>query len=389
MRAINSQMLDRFQALTLILIGVVALGLGARWAGAHELNPTIADIDLSGDGSAQLTLSVNLEAMIAGIGPEHDTTEAAPQAAHYDSLRQLPADQLQAAFAEIDATLLQGLSLTANDAPLVLRPAGAMIPAVGDTRLARASRLTYRFQVPRDATRLGWQYPAKFGPTILRLRRAESDTPFFAELLAPGAPETITLGAAVAPVSSTQTLLRYTRLGFDHILPKGLDHVLFIIGLFLLSARMRPLLIQVTTFTLAHSVTLAMGLLGWINIPGSVVEPLIALSIVFVAVENIFTQTLHRWRTVIVFAFGLLHGLGFAGVLRELSVSSGQFAASLIGFNIGVELGQITVVLLCFALVGYWFSQRAWYHKRIVIPASLLIALIAGYWFVERIGLLA
>jgi hypothetical protein len=147
------------------------------------------------------------------------------------------------------------------------------------------------------------------------------------------------------------------------------------------------LLIQVTSFTLAHTVTLALGALGIVTIPGSIVEPIIAASIVYVAIENVFSKQMNPWRPVIIFIFGLLHGLGFASVLGEFGLPAGQFVAALIGFNVGVELGQLTVIALAFLAVGYWFGSKDWYRQRIAIPASLIIAAVGAYWFVERVFL--
>ncbi|MCA9542649.1 MAG: HupE/UreJ family protein, partial [Myxococcales bacterium] len=151
--------------------------------------------------------------------------------------------------------------------------------------------------------------------------------------------------------SALQTVARYLRLGFVHILPGGLDHILFVLGMFLLSRRLRPLLYQVTAFTVAHSITLALASLGYVALPGSVVEPLIAASIVYVAVENIVSPELRPWRLYVVFAFGLLHGLGFADVLGTLGLPPGELLLALIGFNIGVELGQIAVLAIATAVV--------------------------------------
>ena len=168
-------------------------------------------------------------------------------------------------------------------------------------------------------------------------------------------------------------------------MPKGLDHILFIIGLFLLSPRLKPLLWQVTTFTLAHSLTLALSMLGVLKLPSSIVEPLIARSIVYVAVENMMTDRLQRWRPAVIFAFGLLHGLGFAGVLSEIGLSTADFAAGLIAFNVGVELGQLAVVAACFLTVGL-FRGAPFYRAAITVPASLVIAVVGAYWFIERVS---
>ena len=171
------------------------------------------------------------------------------------------------------------------------------------------------------------------------------------------------------------------------------------LGLFLLSTQLGPLLWQVSAFTLAHTVTLALGAMGLVTISGSIVEPLIAASIVYVAFENILARGLTRWRPFVVFGFGLLHGLGFASVLGEFGLPEAQFIPALIGFNVGVEVGQLTVIALaattlwfgCFtasrarftgadALVAkYPVMFRAW-----SVTGSLIIGGIAIYWVIER-----
>ena len=118
-----------------------------------------------------------------------------------------------------------------------------------------------------------------------------------------------------------------------------------------------------------------------------IVEPLIALSIVFVAVENLMTTQLSVWRTFVVFAFGLLHGLGFAGVLLELGLPHDQFVFGLIAFNIGVEFGQLAIIAVAWMTTAYWFGQESWYRTRVVWPASAAIALIGIFWTVQRIWL--
>ena len=147
------------------------------------------------------------------------------------------------------------------------------------------------------------------------------------------------------------------------------------LGLFLLSVRWKPLLIQVTSFTVAHSITLGLSIYGVFSLPPTVVEPLIAASIVYVAVENIITSRLHAWRPFVVFGFGLLHGLGFAGVLHEVGLPRSEFVTGLITFNLGVEFGQLAVITLAFGLVGFWGKDKPWYRTRVVIPAPALIAL--------------
>ena len=173
--------------------------------------------------------------------------------------------------------------------------------------------------------------------------------------------------------------------GFTHIVPGGADHILFVLGLFFLSRGLKPLLWQVTAFTVAHSVTLALSMYGVVRMPPAIVEPLIAVSICYVAVENLFTSTLRPWRIAIVFGFGLLHGLGFAGALAELALPRAHFMTALVAFNAGVEAGQLTVIAIAFAAVARWRQSREWYRRRIVVPASLSIALVGAYWAVQRV----
>jgi hydrogenase/urease accessory protein HupE len=187
------------------------------------------------------------------------------------------------------------------------------------------------------------------------------------------------------PPTFGEVVKTYVYLGFTHILPKGLDHILFVLGLFLLSARLAPLLWQVTSFTAAHTVTLALATFGVVSLPSSIVEPLIALSIVYVAIENVIHEKLGRFRVVVVFAFGLLHGLGFAGVLSELGLPKSQLVPALLSFNVGVELGQLAVIALAWILVASWARKKEWYHRRVVVPGSLLIAAVGAYWTIERI----
>jgi len=181
-----------------------------------------------------------------------------------------------------------------------------------------------------------------------------------------------------------EKFLLFIKAGIEHIVPKGLDHILFVLGLFFSSLLLVSLLWQVSAFTLAHTITLALAALSIVQVPGDIVEPLIALSIVWIAVENIvFTET-NKWRPFIVFGFGLLHGLGFAAVLSDYGLPEGSLVPSLLAFNIGVELGQLLVLVIAAALV--WFVRnKSWYRQRIQIPASLLIALVGLFWFIERV----
>jgi len=188
----------------------------------------------------------------------------------------------------------------------------------------------------------------------------------------------------LAAMTWQENFLLFIKAGIEHIIPKGLDHILFVLGLFFSSLVFRSLLWQVTAFTLAHTITLALAALGIVQTPGDIVEPLIALSIVWIAVENcVFKQT-NKWRPFIVFSFGLLHGLGFAAVLSDYGLPKDNFVPSLLAFNIGVEIGQLLVLITAAALV--WFiRKKSWYRQRVQIPASIMIALVGLFWFIQRV----
>ncbi len=189
----------------------------------------------------------------------------------------------------------------------------------------------------------------------------------------------------LSKMSGTEAAFVYLGLGYKHILPLGFDHILFILSLFLLSPHLKPLVGQATAFTAAHSITLGLAMYHIITPPVSLVEPLIALSIMYVALENVYSPRLKASRIGVVFLFGLIHGLGFASVLSTLGLPKQSYLFSLIMFNIGVELGQLTIILAAYFLLAKWFGKKPYYRKYIVVPLSLLIALIAAYWTVQRV----
>ena len=371
----------RFAALMSSMVLIMLLCLPLR-ATAHEVQPAIGD--LSAD-AAELTLSIrlNAEAFLAGINLDGlEDTNAAENAADYDALRALSDGDLTSRIQTQSARLLAGMMLSSNDQPLPLTLDTIAIDNPGNLDLPRTTTLT--LTTPRspniETVQFGWA--AGYGTLILRQQGV--DLPFTGYLSGGETSPQIPLIGQSAPKGGFATFAEYIPVGFDHILPKGLDHILFVLGLFFLSTHLRPLLWQVSAFTLAHTVTLAAGALGWVTVPGSIVEPLIAASITYVAVENILSDRLSRWRPAVIFGFGLLHGLGFASVLGEFGLPEDQFIPALIGFNVGVEFGQLTVIAIAFLAVGLWFRNKPWYRARISIPASMIIAAIGAYWVIER-----
>lgn len=187
------------------------------------------------------------------------------------------------------------------------------------------------------------------------------------------------------------TAALYITIGIGHILPDGSDHVLFVLAIFLASTKLRALIIQISAFTVAHTATLALAASGVISPSPTIVEPLIAFTIAFVAIENLFFKDMTRWRPAVVFGFGLVHGMGFAGFFGELGLPPGQFWSALIGFNLGVEIGQLTVIAVA-ALIAYGLRRAfndphgiARYRQFIVRPGSLLIGLTGLWWAATRL----
>lgn len=196
---------------------------------------------------------------------------------------------------------------------------------------------------------------------------------------------TINYSMEVTPVENV--IAYYIGLGFQHIIPLGFDHILFVVCIFLMDSRLKSVILQASCFTIAHSITLILTSKGIIIPPAEIIEPIIAISIAFIALENIYIGKINPWRYGVVFLFGLIHGMGFANALNEIGLPRNTFYTSLISFNVGVELGQLAVILITWFLIGKFFSNEAWYRKRIIIPISILIAAVATYWTIERVFL--
>jgi hypothetical protein len=368
-------------------IAGIALGLLiliCDCAQAHEIRPAIVSTNFNPDQRYDITIVANMEALLVGIGPQHTDTNDSPSAAAYDALRVLEPAELRQRIEAFLPRWLPGIEVEFDGQRVNPKVAAIDVPPTGDLGLARLTTIRLEGEIPPGAREFRWRYASEFGSSVLRVKRAGDDEIVATWLKDGNKSDAIPLAGAAAK-STLQTFVEYVQLGFTHILPQGLDHILFVLGLYLLSTHFRPLLVQVTSFTVAHSITLALGLYGVVTVSPAIVEPLIAASIVFVAVENLVTSELHAWRPFVVFGFGLIHGLGFAGVLHEIGLPRADYVTGLIAFNIGVELGQLAVIAIAFAVTGLWFRSRPWYRTRIVIPASAAIALVGLFWTVERV----
>ncbi|MDB2369269.1 HupE/UreJ family protein [Octadecabacter sp.] len=416
---------------------------------AHEVFPTIGDMEVV-DGQITFRLEGNFESIVAGINLDGlEDTETAPEADVYDALRALPPETFTSEIESDWPGMAQAIQVIVDGTPVELQLTGVDVPAVGNTDVVRQSVITFAGDIPGNAREVQIGWPAEYGVLVLRQQGVEAGWDGY--LSGGGLTDPVALGGG-GEMSGGEAFVRFIPVGVEHIVPLGLDHILFVLGLFFLSVKMRPLLMQVTAFTAAHTVTLALATLGYVNIPDDymwIVESIIAASIVYVAVENIFTDGLNPWRPAIIFGFGLLHGLGFASVLNAYGLPDNAVIPALLGFNIGVELGQLAVIAVAFIIVitamrlsedGKVNKTAAWiymavavlvvplaiipisamgadaveaylpllfmvaalaglssascaverfdtYRHMVAMPASIGIALIGAYWVVERVFL--
>lgn len=357
------------------------LASAASHADAHPFTITDTIVLLKSDGTFQVDMQLDADALALGVSSTAPSSELAA------ALKAMPLHEFAAAVERARSTLDRRVRVRFDGEPVGLRidfPQMANaepVPNSEPTVLGTIARLTGR--IPPNAKAFSFFASRALSAVHLTIfdQSAVAATKF---ILSPGEESpSYRIGSGQGPSKAWGVAAQYLMLGFEHILPKGLDHIFFVLGLFLLSTHLKPLLWQITAFTLAHSVTLALSTYGLVALPSRLVESLIALSIAYVAVENLLTTELKPWRPAVVFLFGLLHGLGFAGVLRELGLPRSDFLAALLAFNVGVECGQIAVVLLALLLVG-WLRSSKRYRPVIVIPASLLIAAVGMYWFVTR-----
>jgi hypothetical protein len=359
--------------LRLAALALVAMLAGTHALLAHESERTRVVLTFTGDqrfvlevANDPLWMLLRLETFAGGTVP------ANPSATQRDARLA----QLGSVFADRIVLFVDGHEVRAESVSY-------LPPSASSESSAALAMFRLTGRMPAHATNLRWLYGIVADPYPLEIRQADGSSTI-EWITGTNWSEVIDLSRSFPRPTRWEIARQYLALGYTHILPKGLDHILFVLGIFLLSPRLRTMLLQVTAFTVAHSITLGLSIYGLVSLPSRVVEPLIALSIAYVAIENLVTRELKPWRLALVFMFGLLHGLGFAGVLRELGLPRGEFVTGLLTFNLGVEGGQLTVIAIAMLLV--WpFKTKGWYRHRVVIPASLVIAAIGIYWTVTRL----
>ena len=372
-------------ALLLLCVAVPA-------AQAHLLNMTKVQAEIAADGGVQVSMSIDL-------------TREAGGSSHYYQLSRMAEPLQDPALSAVFRRLADAMQLEIDGQRVDLQVSAASLPQLPEaefldplkwpmTSLSLSGRLP---MAPTEGRHLQARFDPSFlfeEPIALTLQR-QVDGRRMTRWLVAGqlSPDFALQGGGPTRAQSTQeqqveawtSALQYLRFGFEHILPKGLDHVLFVIGLYLGTRSLRQLLLMVTSFTVAHSLTLILASFGAVRVPAAIVEPAIAVSIAWIAMENLLWPNPGRWRPLVVFGFGLLHGLGFAAALSELGLPKAGFLGALVSFNVGVELGQLAVVAAALLVTG-WFRGRSEYRKAIVVPVSLAIAALALLWTVQRLA---
>jgi len=352
-------------------VAAIAL-LGGAAVQAHEIGTTRVSVTFGEAGAYHIAVFTDAAALVQKIAAASGATSpdgAGP--AELQSLLESHDERFRQRF-----QIAFDAAKTHPEIEYSVKPgAGAASGAVAAIRLSG--------QISPGARRFTWSYGWTFASYSMTVRNGVSGSPSTQWL--EGNQTSAPFSLASAQPLHRFTAWRYLVLGFTHIVPMGLDHMLFVLGIYLLSGRARSVLCQVSAFTVAHSITLGLSMYGLVAVSSTIVEPMIAISIAYVAIENIFLKELKPWRIALVFTFGLLHGMGFAGALKEIGLPRSEFLTALLSFNVGVEAGQLAVIATAFLLVGWYCANRAWYRSRIVVPASAMIAGTAVYWTVERL----
>jgi hypothetical protein len=333
-------------------------------AGAHALGTSYTTV-LVGDRELAVEIDFKSEDLVRFPAADRDGDGKVDSA------------ELAKAAPDFERYLAEHASVSADYQPreLVFLGATQTVDEQG-TSIAR-----FRFRVPvarppREIV-LSADFSDVFGSDHVNFAKIESGKTIHQGVLKADAPrQSFSLG----DISLLEQALTFVKLGVEHIF-LGFDHILFLIGLILLGGRLRELVKIVTAFTIAHSVTLSLASLNLVVLPSRWIEAGIALSIAYVACENFFLkEASHRW--ILAFGFGLVHGFGFANVLRELGLPARGLVSSLLSFNVGVEVGQLCIVAVLFPGV-LWITQKG--YSRVVVPVVSFAILACGLgWFVER-----
>ena len=373
---------------SILSLALIANFMALSASRSHEIRPAVIEIDIGQPKIIKLKALVNFEALMAGVSSKFGKVlKHSEEDPDYEKFRSLSQTEFEQKVRFFLPAWIAGLNLRLNGKKIALSVEKITVRKAQDKSLPRLTEVYIIGAKPKNVRRLNWGLKPEFGSNILRIKTNDTEK-IKAYWLQNGGNKNIIINKKPGD-NYFQIFSSYVNIGFVHILPYGLDHLLFIIGLYFLSTRIKLLLIQVSSFTIAHSITLALATFrAEFQIASSIIEPLIAASIIFIAIENFLTDRLSKWRSIMIFAFGLVHGVGFSGVLREVDFSETDQLVALAGFSIGVELGQILVICIAYLLVGCWFGRKWWYRRRIAKPCSLIIGVFGTILLFERFVLI-
>ena len=372
-----------------ILLYLFSALMSVNYSIADIVKPALVEISVYTEGHYTIELRASIEAILTGINSSYKNTQDSPFSDQYDELRALQSAQLREKFRQFESTLTREIQLKFDQQAVDLKITSVKIPEPGYQKVPRNSLIVLEGTIDREVKNLSWYYPARFSDNAVRVRQVDNGNEKWhwsqwQWIRDDTESQAFSLQEVFTDPPILEVIGNYLVAGFDHIIPKGLDHILFILGIFLLSTKLKPMVWQATMFTLAHSITLSLAMLNVISLPASIVEPLIALSIAYIGIENIFAHKLKTSRLALVFAFGLLHGMGFASVLADFGMPESAYATALISFNLGVELAQLAILVGCYFCITYWFKNKQHFHNYVTIPGSALIAITGLYWTWDR-----
>ena len=352
---------------------------------AHEIKPAIVEFNKV-KNQINIVLKFNAEAFLANIdASDYKETINFSNSIKYSELRLLPREILKEKVFESRDQIINSIFIKTSKKQLNLKLVEIDVLEEKNIEKVRFTKVYLKTEIKFIETPITFSAKKIFGPLIFKNFSnidKNTDKPQ-SQWLKPG-DQTSNLGILQVKNNTTNFSILGIWNGILQIILYGFDHILFILGLFFFSHKLKPLLIQVTTFTIAHSITLIFGGLGYITISPHIIEVIIAASIIWIGFENLFRKKMKVSRIGVIFTFGLIHGLGFASMFKLKELEGTDFYLNLLSFNIGIELGQLITLLPLIILIPL-FNRLSWYRILIAMPASIIIALFGVEMFIDRI----
>ena len=352
---------------------------------AHEIKPAVVEFNKI-ENHISIVLTFNAEAFLANIDASvHKETKNSSNSKKYDELRLLSEEILKERVFKSKDKITNSIFIKTSEKTLNLKVIEIDVLEEKDIEKVRFTKIYFKTDNQIIETPITFSTKKIFGPLIFKnFSNIDTDTQKpQSQWIKPGN-QTNQIEIIKEKTNFQNLLISGIWNGILHIIPYGFDHILFVFGLFFFSYKLKPLLIQVTTFTIAHSITLILGGLGYVTISPVIVEAIIAASIIWIGVENLFRKSMNISRIGVIFCFGLLHGLGFASMFKLIGLEGTDYFLNLLSFNVGIEIGQIITLAPLIILIPL-FNRLSWYRILIAIPASIIIALFGANMFIDRV----